>query len=167
MDTHAQIVATPDGGQVCFGGEWGVADGVPVFSMHGTPGCRLLGAKRIELGFETLLAELGIRLITYDRPGYGRSDRQPGRSVAPTTDHVSAIADKLRIDRFAVVGDSSGSAHALAVAALLAGRVVRVACTAPMDLLTSSVPKNGHATRATACGSTSRHASKVRSARQK
>jgi pimeloyl-ACP methyl ester carboxylesterase len=71
-------------------------------------------------------------LITYDRPGYGRSDRQPGRTVADTAGDVAVIADALGLERFAVIGGSSGSAHALAVAAALRQRVLRVACVAPM-----------------------------------
>jgi pimeloyl-ACP methyl ester carboxylesterase len=131
MDAHAQIVAMPDGRRLCFA-EWGLLDGIPILSMHGTPGCRLLDARRIERRFEDLLAGLGIRLVTYDRPGYGRSDRQRGRKVADTAGDVAAIADALEVERFAVVGGSSGSAHALAVAALLPRRVLRVACVAPM-----------------------------------
>jgi pimeloyl-ACP methyl ester carboxylesterase len=41
---------------------------------------------------------------------------------------VLAVADALGFDRFAVVGGSGGGPHALACAALLAGRVERVAC---------------------------------------
>ena len=125
------MVAMPDGRRLCFA-EWGSLDGIPILSMHGTPGCRLLDARRIERRFENLVAGLGIRLITYDRPGYGRSDRQRGRKVSDTSGDVAAIAEALEVERFAVVGGSSGSAHALAVAALLPQRVLRVAGVAPM-----------------------------------
>jgi pimeloyl-ACP methyl ester carboxylesterase len=79
-----------------------------------------------------LIRSLGVRLITYDRPGYGGSSRQRGRSPADTAADVETIANRLGIDRFAVEGSSSGSAHALATAALLEGRVLRLACVAPM-----------------------------------
>jgi pimeloyl-ACP methyl ester carboxylesterase len=131
MNAHARMVGTPDGRQLCLA-EWGALDGFPIFSMHGTPGCRLLDARRIEQRFEDLLAGLGIRLITYDRPGYGHSDRQRGRNVADTAGDVATIADALGARRFAAVGGSSGSAHALAVAALLPERVLRLGCVAPM-----------------------------------
>jgi len=62
---------------------------------------------------------LGVRLITYDRPGYGRSRPRPGRSVADAADDVGMIADRLELDRFAVIGRSGGGPHALACAALL------------------------------------------------
>lgn len=60
------------------------------------------------------------------------SERKAGRTVADTAGDVAVIADALELERFAVVGGSSGSAHALAVAAALPRRVVRVACVAPM-----------------------------------
>jgi pimeloyl-ACP methyl ester carboxylesterase len=131
MDAHPQIVATSDGRRLCFA-KRGALDGFPVLSMHGTPGCRLLDARRIEQRFEELLSGLGIRFITHDRPGCGRSDRQRGRRLADTAGDVATIADALELRRFAIVGGSSGSTHAPAVAALLPERVFRVACVAPM-----------------------------------
>jgi pimeloyl-ACP methyl ester carboxylesterase len=74
-----------------------------------------------------VLYRLGIRLISFDRPGYGRSDRHRGRRVADVVQDVSAIADALGIDQFAVVGRSGGGPHALACAALLPDRVTRAA----------------------------------------
>lgn len=100
--------------------------------MHGVPGSRLLRARRLELGFLDLLRTLRVRLITYDRPGYGLSFRNPGRSVADSAADIAAIADALDIDEFAVEGISSGSPHAFAAAALLPDRVRRLACVAPM-----------------------------------
>jgi pimeloyl-ACP methyl ester carboxylesterase len=66
----------------------------------------------------------GIRLIGYDRPGYGGSTRSPGRRVGNVAREVVAIADDLGIDRFGVWGHSGGGAPALACAALLPKRVV-------------------------------------------
>jgi pimeloyl-ACP methyl ester carboxylesterase len=73
------------------------------------------------------LHRLGVRLICFDRPGYGESDRLPGRRVADAAADVSAIADAFSIGRFAVVGRSGGGPHALACAALLAERVTKTA----------------------------------------
>jgi pimeloyl-ACP methyl ester carboxylesterase len=86
----------------------------------------------IEAGVVDLLLDLGVRLITYDRPGYGESDRHVGRRVADSASDVATIADALGLDRFAIGGGSSGSTHALAAAALLEARVTRAACVAPM-----------------------------------
>jgi pimeloyl-ACP methyl ester carboxylesterase len=74
-----------------------------------------------------VLYQLGIRLITFDRPGYGRSDRRIGRAVADVADDVRQIADFLHLREFAVLGRSGGGPHALACAALLPGRITRVA----------------------------------------
>jgi pimeloyl-ACP methyl ester carboxylesterase len=103
-------------------GLWGPRDGFPVFLLHGTPGSRL--GLRPDDG---QLAELGVLLVTYDRPGYGRSDSYPDRSVAQAADDVRAIADAFRLESFAVLGRSGGGPHALACAALLPERVTRVA----------------------------------------
>src|SRR5918998_3373298 len=63
--------------------------------------------------------ELGIRWLSYDRPGYGGSTPRPDRGVASAAGDASAVADALGIGRFAVMGLSSGGSHALACAALL------------------------------------------------
>ncbi len=100
----------------------GDLDGSPVFLLHGTPGSRLGPRPRSQL-----LHRLGIRLISFDRPGYGSSDRLPGRRVVDAALDVAAIADAYGLDQFAVVGRSGGGPHALACAALLSDRVSRAA----------------------------------------
>jgi pimeloyl-ACP methyl ester carboxylesterase len=69
---------------------------------------------------------MGVRLISFDRPGYGSSDRLVARRVADVAADVGSIADELGLDSFAVLGRSGGGPHALACAALLPGRVRRV-----------------------------------------
>jgi pimeloyl-ACP methyl ester carboxylesterase len=64
-------------------------------------------------------AERGIRLIAYDRPGYGGSDRRAGRTVADVAADIDAVADALGLERFGTWGASGGGPHALACAALL------------------------------------------------
>jgi pimeloyl-ACP methyl ester carboxylesterase len=127
----AQTATGPDGRVLVFA-EWGDPDGFPVFSMPGTPGCRLLGSRRVEFGLDSLLRSIGVRLVTYDRPGYGGSARHAGRRVADCVPDVLAIAHAAGVNRFAVEGHSGGAHHALAVAALAPELVVRVACVAPM-----------------------------------
>lgn len=100
----------------------GDPDGSPVFLLHGTPGSRLGPRPRA-----AVLHRLGIRLISYDRPGYGDSDRLPDRRVADVASDVAAIADAYGVKQFAVVGRSGGGPHALACAALLPERTTRAA----------------------------------------
>jgi pimeloyl-ACP methyl ester carboxylesterase len=120
-DLHTQT-AISDGRRLTFA-EWGDHDGFPVFALHGTPGSRL--QRHYD---ESKYVEVGARVITYDRPGYGGSDRNRGRDVVDCVADVVAIADTLGLDRFAVTGASGGGPCALAVAARLPDRVTRAAC---------------------------------------
>jgi len=117
----ANVVKTGDGRRLSVE-VTGDLDGSPVFLLHGTPGSRLGPRPRSQL-----LHRLGIRLISFDRPGYGGSDRLPGRRVVDAAMDVAAIADFYGHDEFAVVGRSGGGPHALACAAFLANRVSRAA----------------------------------------
>ena len=72
----------------------------------------------------------GCRFVTYSRPGYAGSTRRPGRSVADCVDDVTALAERLGVDRLHVVGWSGGGPHALACAALLPERVASAATLA-------------------------------------
>lgn len=122
MTRNQQTTRAADGRTLCFA-EWGDPEGFPVFALHGTPGGRL--NRHFD---ESRYAEAGARVITYDRPGYGRSDRHPGRVVVDCVADVVAIAEALGIDQFSVTGGSGGGPHALAVAARLPDRVVRARC---------------------------------------
>jgi pimeloyl-ACP methyl ester carboxylesterase len=109
----------------------GPADGVPLFVHHGTPGAAGMFDLHVEVG-----AERNIRHITYSRPGYGDSDRHPGRSVADCAADVVAIADALGYERFHSIGGSGGGPHSIACAALLEDRVISaaaIASPAPLD----------------------------------
>jgi pimeloyl-ACP methyl ester carboxylesterase len=117
-----QTTSTHDGRSLSFA-IWGDPNGFPVMSLHGTPGCRFDRWPN-----EDLYRELGVQWVTHDRAGYGRSTRHPDRSVADEADDVATIADALEIERFAVSGGSGGGPHALACAALLPDRVIRVTC---------------------------------------
>jgi pimeloyl-ACP methyl ester carboxylesterase len=113
-------VQTVDGRALAFD-QWGPDDGYPVFVLAGTPGGRLVR----HVGGE--YDRTCVRAITYDRPGYGASDRLPGRHVVHAAADIEAIADCLDIGAFAVIGISGGGPHALASAARLPGRVTRCA----------------------------------------
>jgi pimeloyl-ACP methyl ester carboxylesterase len=111
--------------------EAGDPDGQPVLVHHGTPGSGILAGS-----WATDAQTQGIRLIGYDRPGYGRSDRAPGRTVADVAGDITAILDALGIGRFRTWGVSGGGPHALACAALLSDRadsVASIASVAPYD----------------------------------
>jgi pimeloyl-ACP methyl ester carboxylesterase len=117
---ETSIVTTADGRSlgVCH---WGDAQGAELLWLHGTPGSRLLRHSSSQY------RERSLHVVTYDRPGYGLSTRQPRRTVADAAADAAAIADSLGWSRFAVAGVSGGAPHALAVAALLDDRVTRCA----------------------------------------
>ena len=103
------LILLQSGGRRLAIEQCGEPEGKPVFLMHGTPGSRLGPRPRA-----IVLHQLGVRLIAFDRPGYGGSDRKFGRTVADVATDVAAIADALELDRFAVLGRSGGGPHALA-----------------------------------------------------
>jgi pimeloyl-ACP methyl ester carboxylesterase len=117
----AEVVRMADGRRVSVELS-GDPHGSPVFLLHGMPGSRLGPRPR-----GMVLHHMGVCLISFDRPGYGGSDRLQGRKVADAASDVAAIADAYGFDSFAVAGRSGGGPHALACAALLPTRTTRVA----------------------------------------
>ena len=121
-----RTVDGPDGRKLVVR-EGGAPGGVPVFFLHGTPGSSLQYAPH-ELDAEAK----GIHLLSYDRPGYGGSTRNRGRSVADCAADVEAVCGALELDRVLIWGISGGGPHALATAALLPERVAAAAALAPV-----------------------------------
>lgn len=111
--------------------EYGDPSGVPVFLFHGLPGSRLAWGLLPNNPFPP-----GLRIVAPDRPGYGRPDPKPGRTLLDWTNDVTELADTLEIYRFAVVGVSGGGPGALACAWKMPERLTSVgvvSCAAPTD----------------------------------
>ena len=125
-----RTVQAPDG-RVLAVEEAGDPAGRPVLVHNGTPNSRhLYGPDGRDA------ADRGLRLIGYDRPGYGGSSPRPGRTVADCADDVRAICAALGIGRLAMWGASGGGPHVLACAALLPDLVAAaasIASLAPFD----------------------------------
>lgn len=105
----------------------GDAEPLVVVWHHGTPN---IGAPPEPLF--PAADRLGIRWVSYDRPGYGGSTAHEGRNIASAAAETSAVTDALGIDRFALMGHSGGGPHALACGALLPERVVGIVSVAGM-----------------------------------
>jgi pimeloyl-ACP methyl ester carboxylesterase len=98
--------------------EYGAPDGRPVLYFHGLP------ASRLEAGLTDLAAvRLGVRIVAPDRPGFGRTDFQPGRTLADWPEDVGQLADALGLERFAVLGVSGGGPCAVACACRMSQRL--------------------------------------------
>jgi pimeloyl-ACP methyl ester carboxylesterase len=109
----------------------GQVDGITLLFLHGTPSTVLqLRA------MQTAAHARGLRLVTYSRPGYARSTRDPGRAVASCVPDIAAVLDHVEAARCLVAGWSGGGPHALAAGAGLPDRVagvLSVASVGPSD----------------------------------
>jgi len=121
MKTECQI-KLQDGKRIGYA-ELGDPAGKPVLHFHGMPSSR----KEITRAtFDEAASRLGARIIAIDRPGYGVSDFRPYR-IVDWPDIVGEFADRLGLEKFAVMGISSGPKYAAACAWKLPGRVVAAA----------------------------------------
>ena len=112
--SHALL---PDGRHLGYQ-EYGDRDGRPVFFFHGWIGSRL------DFGPNDAVAkDLGIRVVSVDRPGCGASDFQPDRRLLNWPEDVAALADALGIESFGVCGHSFGGPYVAACARQLPSRV--------------------------------------------
>lgn len=112
-----QSIQLNDGRKLAFS-EYGDLQGKPVFHFHGSGGSRLESPSN-----PSILADLGVRLISTDRPGHGLSEPQKGRRLLDWPDDICQIADQLAMGRFSVMGWSAGGPYALACAYKLPERV--------------------------------------------
>ena len=109
---------------------WGDPSGQPAVLCHGSPASRLFAPDPV------VTAKRGLRLITVDRPGYGRSSPKLGRTFVDWVEDLIQLLDQLEVDTVSMVAHSSGGPYALACASLLSmvGRVVLVSTIAPLDV---------------------------------
>jgi len=121
-------VTLPDGRELAYE-EYGDPAGNPVLSFHGGLSSRLDAAPAHQAALD-----LGVRLLSPDRPGIGLSTFQPGRRLLDWPADVAAMTDALGIDRFAVMGWSCGGPYAAVCGARMSDRITAV------GLLSSAVP---------------------------
>lgn len=116
-----RFITLPEGRLLGYA-EYGVPNGSPVLFFHGSP-----GSSYIHSDMAGIAAQRGIRLIAVDRPGYGLSGSQPGRTMLAWPDDIAVLADVLGLQRFAIIGFSGGSPYTLACAYRLPNRVTKIA----------------------------------------
>ena len=116
----------PDGRIICYR-EYGARDGMPVLALHGTPGSRL----KYRIAHDDALA-CGLRLITPDRWGYGRTSTCVEPTLTAYADDAHALMSSCGFAKFGVVGISGGGPFAAAVAARNPLGVTALALVAPV-----------------------------------
>jgi pimeloyl-ACP methyl ester carboxylesterase len=119
MTDGDETVVTSDG-RTLASAEAGDRDGAPIFVFHGIPGSR----SDFERSFGAdALTGSGVRLIGIDRPGFGASQFQANRRFQDWPADVAAVADKLGIQRFGVLGYSAGGPYVVACAHAIPDRL--------------------------------------------
>lgn len=104
----------------------GDPDGNVVVQHHGTPGSGLGYPPDLELG-----RERGLRVIRYDRAGYGGSTPKPGRSVVEVVADIEDVLDELAVERYVSLGGSGGCPHSFACGARSERCLAAAAIAAP------------------------------------
>jgi pimeloyl-ACP methyl ester carboxylesterase len=130
----------PGGRRLAYA-EYGAPNGPTVLYFHGLPSSRLEGALT-----DAEARRLGLRVLSLDRPGMGRSTLLRGRRLADWPEDVDHFAEAMGMERFAVLGTSGGGPYALACAARLPRRVAATALLAGLGRVAESsrpVPLRG------------------------
>ncbi len=121
-DDH--FIQLRDSRKLCFA-QYGDPEGFVVVNAHGGLACR-----RDVAAADAGARAAGVRLISPDRPGVGRSDPHSGRTLLDWVDDVSQLLDQLGVERCAAMGWSMGGQYAAALGMALPPRVTRVAIIA-------------------------------------
>jgi pimeloyl-ACP methyl ester carboxylesterase len=112
-------VALPDGRTLGFS-EFGDPEGRPVLWFAGTPG----GGRQIPPGTPELAQRLGLRIVSVERPGLGRSTHHPRRTLLSFAADVEVLVDAEGHERVGLIGLSGGGPHVLSTAWHMPDRVV-------------------------------------------
>jgi len=116
-----KLLPLKSGGQLAYV-EYGSATGTPVFFFHGWPSSRTMAQLT-----DAAARELGVRIISPDRPGIRDSSFQPNRKLVDWPQIVEQLADHLEIERFRILAISGGAPYAYAAAWRFPKRVLAVA----------------------------------------
>lgn len=118
---------------------FGDPDGLPVLALHGAPASRLM----FDVA-DKAARDLGVRLIAFDRPGYGLSPLDYGATLKRRAETFAELPDALGLDRVSLLGVSGGGPYAVAMAERLGARVAGLALVSPLgpvaDVAMRSVP---------------------------
>lgn len=127
MTDHDHTITLSSGRRLGYA-EYGDPKGVPLFYYHGWPSSRSQGELLDGIG-----KDLGLRIISPDRPGLGLSDFQPHRQLLDWPPVLEELATHVGAEKFHVMGVSGGGPYVLATAHTMSDRVLSatVICGAP------------------------------------
>ena len=129
--SHCPDTVALSNGAVVALSEYGDPRGVPVFFCHGWPSSRTMA----ELAHD-VARDLGLRIISPDRPGIRDSEFQANRRLIDWPPLLNELADRLEIDRFRILAISGGAPYAYASAWMTPERVEKIAVVSgapPLD----------------------------------
>ena len=115
------LVRLENGAFIAFE-QYGDASGAPVIFCHGWPSSRTMARLTDEAA-----RDLGIRIISPDRPGISGSSLQPNRKLSDWPQVVERLADHLGIGEFRMLAISGGAPYAYATARAMPERVRAIA----------------------------------------
>ena len=127
MTSRTELLTLRTGRRVAVE-SYGDPNGAPVFFFHGWPSSRLQGGL-----VHSAASSLGVRLLSLDRPGVGKSDYHRDRTLLDWPPLLAEVADRLSCEKFRLMAISGGGPYALAAAWAMPERVLSVAlcCGAP------------------------------------
>jgi pimeloyl-ACP methyl ester carboxylesterase len=102
--------------------EYGDPNGVPVIFCHGWPSSRTMAQLT-----DGPARDLGVRIISPDRPGISGSSLQPNRKLADWPRVIERVLDHIGIGEFRALAISGGAPYAYATAATMPERVRAIA----------------------------------------
>jgi len=119
--TEESLIRLENGGVIAFE-EYGDENGLPVIFCHGWPSSRTMARLT-----DKAARDLGIRIISPDRPGISGSSLQPNRKLLDWPPFVQRLVDGLNIGEFRVLAVSGGAPYAYATARTMPERVRAIA----------------------------------------
>ncbi|KAF1930570.1 alpha/beta-hydrolase [Didymella exigua CBS 183.55] len=112
-NSHSHTFSLPDGRTLGYA-DYGDPKGKPILYQHGLPGSRIEATRYHDLG-----KELGLRIISIDRPGHGWSssfEKFGVRTVKSWAEDINELTEGLGLSEYAVMGVSGGGPYALSLA---------------------------------------------------
>jgi pimeloyl-ACP methyl ester carboxylesterase len=137
VNGETQILQLETGAQIAFD-EYGDPNGAPVFFCHGWPSSRTMA----ELTDEAA-KDLGLRIISPDRPGIRDSQFHPNRTLLDWPPLLGELAAHLGIDKFKILGISGGAPYAYAAAWMIPERVEAIAVVSGAPPIAELKERNG------------------------